>query len=494
VGEDRTAPRLIWNSSCTSAGVDPRQRWQALQANLTAARRSFENGDRAAALERIDAALALDPDFLAAQALRDRIVSSAELPPVQRPAPLAGPVPPPAAVPIVSQESWLRFEQRARQRRIDRRVEAARSAIRWRRFEEAGIALAEVRELDATHPDLISLRMELDAAQHRRTIRPALGAFPRARGPALAAAAVFAALVLGASWNDEDRPSTSISLDTIVADQAPPALPDSQPAAPIPSETQAPEPQPIEPPPPEPTATTGADRPDVDQRPVLAAALGPRDVSLPIPPSVVPPSAAPAMPAIRSREPQPGAPRVDTPPTPAALPASRPVGSTASISNVASAPVAPPPVARTIAPLATPAIPVRQPERVAALPPPAAAPARLPAPEPTLVRDDQLILQTLQQYRTAYEALDVSRAQAVWPAVNHAALSRAFDGLESQNLTFENCAVDLAGAAARAVCRGSARYVPKIGSREPRVEPRVWNFTLRKAGDDWRIETARTAQ
>jgi hypothetical protein len=117
-----------------------------------------------------------------------------------------------------------------------------------------------------------------------------------------------------------------------------------------------------------------------------------------------------------------------------------------------------------------------------------------PLRETPRIRDDQLILQTLQQYRTAYETLDVSRARAVWPAVNQAALTRAFAGLESQDLTFDNCAVDFEGDAASAVCRGSARYVPKVGSREPRVESRVWNFTLRWAGEDWRIETARAGR
>jgi hypothetical protein len=33
--------------------------------------------------------------------------------------------------------------------------------------------------------------------------------------------------------------------------------------------------------------------------------------------------------------------------------------------------------------------------------------------------------------------------------------------------------------------------VPKIGSREPRTESRVWTFTLRKLATDWQIETAR---
>jgi hypothetical protein len=36
--------------------------------------------------------------------------------------------------------------------------------------------------------------------------------------------------------------------------------------------------------------------------------------------------------------------------------------------------------------------------------------------------------------------------------------------------------------------------VTKIGSREPRIEPLVWNFTLRKLGSDWTIENARAAR
>jgi hypothetical protein len=75
--------------------------------------------------------------------------------------------------------------------------------------------------------------------------------------------------------------------------------------------------------------------------------------------------------------------------------------------------------------------------------------------------------------------------------VNERALARAFDGLQSQNLTFEACDVHVAGDQARATCRGSARYVAKIGSREPRTEPRTWNFTLRRTGPDWKIESAR---
>lgn len=106
-------------------------------------------------------------------------------------------------------------------------------------------------------------------------------------------------------------------------------------------------------------------------------------------------------------------------------------------------------------------------------------------------RDDDLVREALQQYRLAYDQLDVRSAQAVWPSVDSAALQRAFDGLESQRLTFDDCQVQVRGASGEVVCRGSARYVPKIGSREPRVEPRIWRFGMRKSGNSWQIATAR---
>lgn len=115
----------------------------------------------------------------------------------------------------------------------------------------------------------------------------------------------------------------------------------------------------------------------------------------------------------------------------------------------------------------------------------------IPPPAAPLADDNLLVTQALQQYRTAYEGLDARRAHAVWPAVNQAALARAFEGLESQSLTFDACDVRVRGESAIAVCQGSAQYVPKIGNRQPRTEPRVWNFSLRKAGADWKIDSAR---
>jgi len=109
----------------------------------------------------------------------------------------------------------------------------------------------------------------------------------------------------------------------------------------------------------------------------------------------------------------------------------------------------------------------------------------------TAVDDQRLVEQTLQRYRWAYEELDAASAHAVWPTVDQAALARAFDGLSSQALTFQNCDVRVSGAAATAVCGGSVRYIPKVGSREPRIESRRWTFALRKIESDWQIESAR---
>src|SRR5262249_25666569 len=133
----------------------------------------------------------------------------------------------------------------------------------------------------------------------------------------------------------------------------------------------------------------------------------------------------------------------------------------------------------------------------ATLPASAAVPAAVPAsvaPAPPVLpspNDDALVKQALLRYRNAYEDLDARSARAVWPAVDEEALARALGALASQTLTFDPCYVVLHGQQADATCRGTARYVPKIGSREPHVEPRTWNFMLKKDGAAWTIESAR---
>ena len=116
---------------------------------------------------------------------------------------------------------------------------------------------------------------------------------------------------------------------------------------------------------------------------------------------------------------------------------------------------------------------------------------RVAEPAAPAVTEDAAVRGVLNRYAVAYSRLDASAAQEVWPAVNRSALSRAFDGLASQQVSLERCAVDVRGATANATCAGSATWSPKIGNGGARTEARNWTFQLAKAGTAWQIVSAR---
>src|SRR5439155_21679337 len=91
-----------------------------------------------------------------------------------------------------------KLEQRARRRRVDRRVDAARAAIAQQRLRAAAAALDEVIELDPNLPELSELTAQFDELR-----RSTIGSH---RGPWIAAAAVFAGTVFGASWLQDSSP------------------------------------------------------------------------------------------------------------------------------------------------------------------------------------------------------------------------------------------------------------------------------------------------
>lgn len=312
----------------------------------------------------------------------------------------------------MSAEGLARFEQRARQRRLERRLDAARAAVRRRRFNEARAALAEVRELDASRPELAAVTLDLEAAERARAAR-------RPGGPLLAAAATFAAMTLTASLIGSTGLLQSYPMTDIAALAPAPEAPSLSMEIILdpPVEVSGDEPFALSIP------------PEVDRAPVAVIAEAPIEKGV--------------------------AWSVEAP--------------------LVVAATAPPPVP----------------------PPLAAPPSAAPAPVTpaggvdSQVDDLQQVRAVLQRYRAAYDRLDARLAQAVWPGVNQAALARAFEGLESQTLTFDDCDVHLRGSTASARCTGTARYVPKVGSREPRVDPLVWNFALRKGASEWEIETAR---
>ena len=431
--------------------MDGRERWQALQAHLSGARQALNEGDLARTIAEVNAALAIDPEFAAARALSDRLTAS------EPPSAMSVGLPPGADAsatlptdyvtaragvaaprPLVSAEGFARFEERARRRRIERRAAAARSAIAARKFQEATSAIDEIRDLDPNAPEIFALRDAADEVRRMRAVRAAVWH----RGPQVAAAAAFATILLAASWleNSNSLLSYPMSIVTALVSTAQPA-PLNATAAIV--ET--------------PSVGTSGNSADDHPTTILVASPPPvvrsspvvlAELTAAVSPAPPPPTGASATPPSASAAPQPTGGALPQP----APPAGSPVPST------------------------VPTTPTPEPVAVAAESRPS---------------DDTLVRRALQEYKSAYEALDARSAQAVWPAVNERALARAFEGLESQDLMFDACDVQVNGDAALATCRGTARYVPKVGSREPRTEPRVWTFMLRKRGADWKIDSAR---
>jgi hypothetical protein len=221
------------------------------------------------------------------------------------------------------------------------------------------------------------------------------------------------------------------------------------------------------------------------------------------PPAIAPPPRPPYRPTFG----EPAAPpsRAAAEPTPAPVPA--PATSAPSAETAPSSPRAAvgeavprplPPAAAAEPALASPATP---PPAAVATPPPAATPtpaasAAAPSATPTTASstlaadaDNGAIRDVLGRYRSAFNTLDAKAAQQVWPSVNERTLDRAFGQLEQQNVSFDTCAILVKGALAKANCRGTTRFVPRVGSRSAQVEPRQWSFSLRKANSGgWLIQ------
>ena len=102
--------------------------------------------------------------------------------------------------------------------------------------------------------------------------------------------------------------------------------------------------------------------------------------------------------------------------------------------------------------------------------------------------DAQAIENVLGRYRNAFNRLDAGAAAAVWPNVNQKTLAKAFERLDDQDVSFDSCKIEVGGVHAEAACSGTARYVPKVGSRTPRAEAREWRFILRRATEGWVID------
>jgi tetratricopeptide (TPR) repeat protein len=454
--------------------VDSRLHLKALQVQVAAARAAFEAGNREKALEHIDQALSIDPSFLAAQALRERVLAGRLAPPALAPvspnppgvpdAPATPSVQPTPNVPatpsgpatrtaaarrVASREAYDRIELRAKQRRVDHCIAATRAALGRQQPEAAAAALAELIALEPHETNVASLSAELADLRRRYARRPF--------GVRLAAASAFLAVAGTASWLEHPRRPAPVPVATTVAARPPAAIEEislESRAITAPMVTRPPESAPSS----QPTALQRI--PDDPPR-----------VPDPVPSPPTPPRSIPV--SAPTRTPAPTMAAATAPASTLSLPtplSQLPGGGSAPAP--APAPLAPPPAAAITAG-------------------PAVVPATAPI-RPTNDRD--LVEEALQNYRRAYGRLNVQSAQAVYPTVNRVALARAFDSLESQSLTFDSGDVEVVGALAKAICHGTAHYVPKVGSRYPRTEPLVWSFELRKNDSDWTIFYAKASR
>ena len=96
----------------------------------------------------------------------------------------------------------------------------------------------------------------------------------------------------------------------------------------------------------------------------------------------------------------------------------------------------------------------------------------------------------LLRYENAYNRLDANAAASIWPGADHAALSQAFSGLNSQRVSLGLCDITVIGDIGGASCVGKARWQNRGGGRLQTADRR-WTFNLRKVASEWRIEQIR---
>ena len=335
---------------------------------------------------------------------------------------------------------WQSFEVRMRRRRAERLVLRAEAAVEAGRLDDAQMCVEEARALAPDLPALDALERRLSPAPEPE---PEADQLVRTRSRlGTAAAALLALISIGVlilvAWpivrppDDRTDAAPAAAQATVPPPAVEPSAPATQPSAPTPS-TATPSTA---------TAATPDTTPPAPDTGTLVTAPAEKAVA------TVP---APAIDPLPSAESMPGRVTVPAPPAP--------VGSVPTSVGVLPLPDA-------------------------SIPPPAAPLAPEPSQEPA-------VRSVLERYASAYSALDVEATQRVWPAVNRGALSRAFDGLASQEVSLGDCHIDVSGASATARCAGTASWTPRIGDGGRRSEAREWTFELARRGAGWEIVNAR---
>ena len=395
----------------------------------------------------------------------------------------------------VDAQSWLGFEHRIQERRFKALLDAISTAVAARDGIAARIALEEARELRPNAPELQSLSARIALLP---TAAAASGRAEAGWYRGLSAVALFVVgvgFVIGIeSYRSNPEGATPVavvaSAERTTGEAAPVATPLARPSAPAATSAVA-------------TATGSTD--DSATADTAAASLDARRPVVESKTSEIK-REEPVGTAGVSRAIAPGAPTAAVPnrstfrpAVPEAVEGILPAGREVPDDYVAPSPRSESYPGYTEVPAASAALAANvMPQPISITAPPATT---LPASNtvvPTAAAvaprsDNTRVAQVLNQYARAYGRLDPGAARAVWPTVDERALARAFASLESQEVSFDNCDIDVKGATASASCRGTASYVGKVGSRQARTEARQWIFELKLHGDDWKIEKAQAS-
>jgi hypothetical protein len=372
----------------------------------------------------------------------------------------------------VNAASWHGFEQRITERRFKAMLDTVKTSIVAGDAVAARAALEEARELRPDAPILADFESRVAAVPVAFAV-PAANPGARIWVRAMGAAALFligVSLLLGLEWMRPGDTTTTIVPAPTVAPEVPAVAP-AQGARPAPAPDlgavpvalgeEESVPAIVTPPEPlmRPTATAGTTPPTIASR-----SFAMRDSS--------PPAVERTIERRAAEENQPSGPLGEVSDE---FVASRNAAAVARDAGPAMVP-----------PAATVDTPVNADVRGRPAPPAATVASAVSVPSGA---DQQMRVQeVLRRYARAYGQLDASAARAVWPSVDERALARAFQFLSSQQVSFDDCEIDIRDAVANASCRGQASYVPKVGRREQRTEPRTWRFELHRDGDAWTIE------
>ena len=109
------------------------------------------------------------------------------------------------------------------------------------------------------------------------------------------------------------------------------------------------------------------------------------------------------------------------------------------------------------------------------------------AADTAAVADRAAIERLLEAYESAYDQRDVGAVAALWPSSDAAGLTRAFNSVKAQNLTFGNCRVAIEGDRATIECPGEIRYVRQVGGGALQTRRATWTITVVRAADRWQV-------